>query len=152
MPAIILLPAISFLTTHPVSPNAQCQSRLLNLAQLLCISSFHWEFSGLPSFSWRMRFYLVKIIQVILVCLSRSWITLISSTVLESQRSHGFLDMAFWIAEWRGGNRCPVMMSFSWLEFIHYMLLWLLSNALKIMNSHLTRACLFSCSHKAFCG
>lgn len=41
MPAIILLPAISFLTTHPVSPNAPCQTGVLILAQVLRISSFH---------------------------------------------------------------------------------------------------------------
>lgn len=117
MPAIILLPAISFLTTHPVSPNTQCQSRLLNLANLLCIFSFHWELSGLPSFSWRMRFYLVKIIQLTLVCLSRQWITLICSTALQK---HWPLDLTpLWTAAWRGGDRYPEMMFSSWLEHIN---------------------------------
>lgn len=64
MQAIIQLPAISILTRHPVSPNIQCQSRVLILAQLLSNPSFKGELSTLPSFTWRMNFYLAKMIKI----------------------------------------------------------------------------------------
>lgn len=40
MPAIILLSSSSFLTVHPASPNIQCQSGILILAELLFFHSF----------------------------------------------------------------------------------------------------------------